>query len=247
MQYLQVILITAGVLVALTHFGKNHLDKVDAPIRLDSNQSLLVAHYNWLHPRFLTLGISILSCVWLLVWPIYDTFRHSPVAGIAILAALVVVTMVCHRLVPWWKKYLIAFLCIPIIDLLVGGMPQEMSVVANLAIINIAPTLYIFHHNSGGLRKTLGRDDIQMAYLFWVVGHGLAYWGMISAAMGVSVTPLMWLLLHPKQLSLTVVGVFLLYGAWKSIGRITGVFSSVKSIGRQPSEKKPQFFINEPF
>lgn len=238
MSYVQIVLLTTGLGVALVYFGKNHLDRLQG-----------VTYYNWLHPRFATLGLSILSAMWLLVLPIFhaaSTRPWIPVLALLLCGSIVYIT---RTLLPWWKKYLIALAAIPLFDLLIGGMPSVYSNATSLAIMNLAPTLYIYYHNSDGARVAIRHDHVKLAYVVWFVGHIVVYGSLVLTVMGKSHDQLMWVLTHPKQISLSIVVAFAVWLVVRIVRRtdVSKMNLEALHVRRESAVDQPQFFIKEPF
>lgn len=239
--YLQVILLFAGTVISIGHFGSNHYNR--------NNRSNGATHYAWFHPRFLTLATTAVSSGWLVIWPIVSVFAHSPLRGTLVSMLAIGLCALGCRWLNLLRRIGLCVLMVPLVSLAVGGMPSDMSWTANLAILNIAPTLYVLYHKGENrLRDIARRHDIAGAYVIWALGHLVAYWSLVAISFKVAGPTLLWTLLHGRVigrvLGAMMVAVFLiLIGRW-IVQKIRGIrWPRAHEPVRPADQQAPRFII----
>ena len=197
--YFQVALLFIGVMFAVGHFGSNHTNRANGR-----------SYYSWAHPRFLALALTIISTAWLLLWPCIVIFARDFGRGAVVMSVAIALNVLVAQWLNIQQRIALGVLTIPLMSLAVGGIPSDMSLTANLAILNMAPTLYILHHKGDDrLRDIFSRHDIRGAYAIWIVGHTLAYWSLFVTSLRIAGPMLLWAFVHVRVMALTVVGIML--------------------------------------
>ncbi len=238
MAYIQVVLLLAGLLMVLGHFGDNHL-----------NMSNGTSHYAWFHPRFLALTVTALSASWLLVWPIIASFGQEPLRALLVCTAIALLFVIGSRWLTGLQRLALGIILVPCASLLLGGMPAEASWSANLAILSIAPTLYILHHKKDDrLRDIITRHDILAAYVVWTAAHLSAYWPLVGGGFQIVGPSLLWIWHHTRIIGLSFVWTLMVLAVGWALLWVTRKTSAIRSSNKRPSvrpsdQQAPHFII----
>lgn len=236
MSYLQVILLCIGMGFAIGFFGSNHY-------RMPSSGD---THYAWFHPRMLALAATALSTAWLVTWPLVAAYRTQTIRALIVTLGGGMLYAVIYRKLSVLQRLALGIFMVPLASLAVGGMPPEMSWTANLAILNIIPTLYLFHHKKDErLRDIIARHDIIAAYAIWIVGHVLAYWSLVAITFRVAGPSLLWVLLHGREIGRSSAALCVMAGlvfAWRALRR-RFVKAREQEKTRPVDQQAPHFII----
>jgi hypothetical protein len=194
--YVQILLISAGVIYCVSRFSSNH-----------ANRSNGTGHYSWIHPRFLALSVTIVSCSLLLLWPIGLACQKHPVVGTLMLACVAGALVLSFKKFEMLKVLFVAPFGIPFAGLLLGGMPAELCWPASITILNLVPTIYLLHHNDEGLFKLLHRGDIRVALFAWFAGHVGAYWSLVTVILQASWSLAPGVFWNAKPIAITLMSI----------------------------------------
>ena len=195
MAYLQVVVLFVGCCMALGYCASNH----------NNRTRVGVTHYAWFHPRFLSLATTVATTGWLVLWPLIAAFATNPLR-------VMLTCLVAGGLLWWlWSKLSVlrrvglGTVLLLAASLAVGGMPPDMSLTANLAILNIIPMFIIFHRKGDDrLRDILKRYDVIVAYGFWIGGHALSYGSLAMGGAKIARPSAVWIWWHGRELGLSV-------------------------------------------
>lgn len=236
MPYVQIVLLCIGMGFAIGFFGSNHY-------RMPSNSD---THYAWFHPRMLALAATALSTAWLVSWPLIAAYRTETSRAIVVTLCAGMLYAAAYRRLNVLQRIALGIIMVPLASLAVGGMPPEMSWTANLAILNIIPTLYLFHHKKDErLRDIIARHDIIAAYAIWCVGHVLAYWSLVAVTFRMAGPSLLWILLHGREIGRSSAALLFLTVFWLAGRALWRRFAKVRSreTSRPADQQAPHFIV----